>query len=50
MLNKDNNQEPLNPNAMPKNTVPNEHAGFAVEGFVKIYDPQTQETLVEIRA
>jgi hypothetical protein len=36
--------------SMPKNTVPNEQAGFAVEGFVKIFDPKTQEIFVEIRA
>ena len=35
---------------MPKNTVPNEQAGFAVEGFVKIFDPKTQEIFVETRA
>jgi hypothetical protein len=35
---------------MPKNTLPNEQAGFAVEGFVKIFDPKTQEIFVETRA
>jgi hypothetical protein len=35
---------------MPKNTQPNEQAGFAVEGFVKIFDPKTQEIFVETRA
>ena len=35
---------------MPKKTVPNEQAGFAVEGFVKIFDPKTQEIFVETRA
>jgi hypothetical protein len=29
---------------------PNERGSFAVMGHVKIFDPNTQETLVEIRA
>ena len=29
---------------------PNELAGFDISGFVKIYDPNTNETFVEDRA
>ena len=51
MPNKDNQSKPLGPEAnMPRETIPNESAGFAVEAFVKIYDPETQETFVETRA
>jgi len=51
MPNKDNQSKKLGPDTnMPRNTIPNESAGFAVEGFVKIYDPKTQETFVETRA
>jgi hypothetical protein len=35
---------------MPRAARPNEHAGFAVSGFVRVFDPKTQETLVETRA
>lgn len=36
----------------PKNTAnrPNETGSVHVEGFVKIFDPKTQETFVEKRA
>ncbi len=34
----------------PQNTVPNESAGFAVEGFVRIFDPHTEQIFVETRA
>ena len=51
MPNKDNQSKPLGPEAnLPRDTIPNESAGFAVEAFVKIYDPRTQETFVETRA
>lgn len=33
-----------------KPVTPNESAGLAVEGFLKILDPETQETLLETRA
>lgn len=29
---------------------PNESGSFSVEGFVRIFDPKTQETIVEKRA
>ena len=29
---------------------PNELGGFDISGFVKIYDPNTNETFVEVRA
>lgn len=51
MPNKDNQSKPLGPEAnLPRETIPNESAGFAVEAFVKIYDPKTQETFLETRA
>ena len=31
-------------------TKPNERAGFAVMGHVKIFDPNTKEVIVEMRA
>lgn len=31
-------------------TKPNERAGFAVMGHVKIFDPNTKEVMVETRA
>ena len=31
-------------------TKPNERAGFAVMGHVKIFDPNSQEVIVETRA
>jgi len=34
--------------SMPKR--PNETGSISVEGFVKIFDPKTQETFVEKRA
>jgi len=32
------------------NDRPNEDGNFSIEGFVKIFDPETQEVLVEMRA
>jgi hypothetical protein len=32
------------------NDRPNEDGNFNIEGFVKIFDPETQEVLVEMRA
>ena len=40
-------QEPKTPKPA---TRPNERAGFAVMGHVKIFDPNTQEVIVETRA
>ena len=55
MLNTPMNQPPnnsVNNNVanLPKPERPNEHAGFAVSGFVRIFDPGTKETLLETRA
>lgn len=36
------------PQPTPKR--PNESGSFSVEGFVRIFDPKTQETFVEKRA
>ena len=36
--------------AMKKPARPNENGALHVEGFVKIFDPNTQEVLVEKRA
>ena len=49
---QNNNTDPrsVEPNKLPVSKKPDESAGFAVEGFVKIFDPQTQETIVETRA
>lgn len=46
-----NRTDPVSPGTdADKPSKPNETAGFAVQGFVKIFDPQTQETIVETRA
>lgn len=46
-----------NPNIQEKPTQPpkpesrpNEHGAISVEGFIKIWDPQTKKVLVEKRA
>lgn len=41
-------QQPQTPPPQP--TAPNESAGFVVEGFVRIRDLSTQQTLLETRA
>jgi hypothetical protein len=36
--------------AMKKPTRPNENGSLHIEGFVKIFDPNTEEVIVEKRA
>jgi len=44
-------QQPAqNTPAVPKPKRPNETSAISVEGFVKIFDPNTKETFVEKRA
>jgi len=44
-------QEPkVDPVQKKPQTKPNERAGFAVMGHVKIFDPNTKEVIVETRA
>jgi hypothetical protein len=46
-----NAQQPAqNKPAAPKPKRPNETSAISVEGFVKIFDPNTKETFVEKRA
>jgi hypothetical protein len=45
---KDQQKMPLPQNKNAKR--PNETGSISVEGFVKIFDPKTQETFVEKRA
>lgn len=42
------NKEAQQPQPVAKR--PNESGSFSVEGFVRIFDPNTQETIVEKRA
>ena len=42
-------QKPINPSTAAAKR-PNETGSISVEGFVKIFDPKTQETFVEKRA
>lgn len=47
------NQDPVHPTAQPAvlpQPRPNEQGSFAVIGHVKIYDPNTQQVIVETRA
>lgn len=51
----DENKQPNEQQAQAQHTAkpvrkPNELAGFDISGFVKIYDPNTNETFVEVRA
>ena len=46
MTQKDQTKTPANP--VPAR--PNETGSVRVEGFIKIFDPKTQETFVEKRA
>lgn len=51
----DNNTQPTEQQALAQQQAkpvrkPNELAGFDISGFVKIYDPNTNETFVEVRA
>jgi hypothetical protein len=47
-MTENNAQQPQPVNSEPKK--PNENGSFHIEGFVKIHDPETQETFVEQRA
>jgi hypothetical protein len=49
MDNKQPNQPVQPPQQQPRRK-PNEVGGIAVSGFVKIFDPNTKETIVETRA
>jgi hypothetical protein len=40
----------IQPTAVKKPTRPNETGALHIEGFVKIFDPNTQEVIVEKRA
>ena len=49
----DNNKQPIEQQVQAQAKPvrkPNELAGFDISGFVKIYDPNTNETFVEVRA
>ena len=51
----DNNTQPTEQQAQMQQQAkpvrkPNELAGFDISGFVKIHDPNTNETFVEVRA
>jgi hypothetical protein len=46
MMTQNNQQKPIQ---TPQKR-PNETGSISVEGFVKIFDPKTQETFVEKRA
>lgn len=48
MQNPKQNQQPPLPGQQPKK--PNESAGLNVDEFVKIFDPNTKETILEKRA
>jgi hypothetical protein len=44
-------QSPIpEPTVGTNNDRPNEDGNFNIEGFVKIFDPETQEVIVEMRA
>jgi hypothetical protein len=43
-------QQPVKPQAQSANKRPNETGSISVEGFVRIFDPKTQEIFVEKRA
>ena len=50
-MNDKSAQEPArDPVQKQPQTRPNERAGFAVMGHVKIFDPNTKEVIVETRA
>lgn len=52
MNNKQPNEQQAQAQATQAASVrkPNELGGFDISGFVKIYDPNTNETFVEVRA
>jgi len=49
MTDKLTNQEPAKPEPLPE-TQPNDQGSVNVTGFVRIFDPKTNETIVETRA
>jgi hypothetical protein len=49
MTQKTSNQQPVTP-PKPADKKPNENGVISVEGFVKIFDPETKEIFVEKRA
>ena len=50
-MNDKSAQQPTHESVQKKPpTRPNERAGFAVMGHVKIFDPNTKEVIVETRA
>jgi hypothetical protein len=50
MNDKSAQQSKTDPVQKTPQTRPNERAGFAVMGHVKIFDPNTKEVMVETRA
>lgn len=50
MDNKQNQQPAPQPSQPQTRRKPNEVGGIAVSGFVKIFDPNTKETILETRA
>jgi hypothetical protein len=52
MVNNNMNEklEPVTPAAVKKPTKPNENGALHIEGFIKIFDPNTEEVIVEKRA
>jgi len=44
------NQQPAKPQTQSAHKRPNETGSISVEGFVRIFDPKTQEIFVEKRA
>lgn len=49
MMQNNNTQQP-NTVEQPKSKQPNETGTISVEGFVRIFDPKTQDVFVEKRA
>ena len=49
MTDKQTNQEPAKSDPVP-DTKPNDQGSVNVTGFVRIFDPKTNETIVETRA
>jgi hypothetical protein len=46
----DNNSNTLNPNEVAKkSTLPDDRGNIQIDCYVRILDPKTQETLVEVR-
>jgi len=49
MINNDTSKQPAQPQANTQKR-PNETGSISVEGFIKIFDPNTKEVIVEKRA